>query len=182
MEVSPLVRPAIHQALKAWHNTRRLGELPLAQIPLVETHRQKQGYQPTSTGRGLALRETLQRALDALKPDGEPDPLEKRWRPYLLLTERYLNGRSPDYLIELLGIARSTFDHTQTEALETLTDLLRQWAHNPAPPPPPLFASSPLPPSPFLAPPLPTHTLIGRTALFDELKTHLLNEHRPLAL
>ncbi|MCB9135054.1 MAG: tetratricopeptide repeat protein [Anaerolineales bacterium] len=179
-----ITRPAVHQALKAWHNTRRLGELPLAQIPLIEAHRQEHGYQPTPTGRGLALREIIQRALDTLKPDGDPDPLEKRWRPYLLLTERYLNGRSPDYLIEILGIARSTFDHTQTDALESLSDLLRQWAHAPTPSPSPLFSLSPLPlpPTPFLAPPRPSYALIGRDPFFQQFKTSLLNGGHTLAL
>lgn len=178
-----LTRPAVHQALKAWHSTHRLGELPLAQIPLIEAHRQEHGYQPTPTGRGLAVREILQRALDTLKPDGDPDPLEKRWRPYLLLTERYLNGRSPDYLIEILGVARSTFDHTQTDALESLTDLLRQWAHAPTTSSPsslPLFSSSPT--IPFLAPPRPSYALIGRDPFFQQFKTSLLNGHHPLAL
>lgn len=186
MPPTTLSRAAVHQALKAWHNARRLGELPLAQLPLVDMHRREKGYQPTPTGRGLALRETLQRALDALKPDGKPDPLEKRWRPYLLLTERYLNGRSPDYLIELLGIARSTFDHTQTEALEALADRLRQWEHTSAPAPPINNYPFPIPHSPlslpFLAPPLPSHALIGRDSLFAQLKTGLLNGLHSLAL
>ncbi|GAB4581760.1 MAG: hypothetical protein Fur0022_45100 [Anaerolineales bacterium] len=177
-------RQTIHQALKIWHHTRRLGDLPLAQIPLIETHRHQNNYQPTPTGRGLALRETLQRALDALKPDGVPDPLEKRWRPYLLLTERYLNGRSPEYLIELLGIARSTFDHTQTEALEALADRLRQWAHAPSSrlSPSPTTPNPGPTPIPFLAPPRPSHTLIGRETLLHQLKAPLLHSNPTLAL
>ncbi len=187
MPPDSLSRQTIHQALKAWHNARRLGDSSLAQLQIVETHRQQKNYQPTPTGRGLALRETLQRALDALKPEGDPDPLEKRWRPYILLTERYLNGRSPEYLIELLGVARSTFDHTQTEALESLTDLLRQWEHT-ASPSAELEAFSPAHPSsshlhpPFLAPPLPAYALMGRDVIFAHLKAHLLAGKPPLAL
>ena len=188
----PISRKTVHQALKTWDNARRLGELPLAHLNIIENQRQKNNYLPTPTGYGLALRETLQRALETLRPDGEPDPLEKRWRPYLLLTERYLNGRSPDFLVELLGIARSTFDHTQTDALETLADLLRQWEHTTAaigvaqpgrdqpahawegqPSPREKTSSLPLP---FLVPTLPAYPLIGREGVFSHLKRQLLAE------
>jgi len=125
---NPFNRKSIRGALRAWDNSQQLGGHPLAHLGITEARRRAAGYQETATGRGVALRDVLRDAIDELRPDdADPDPLEKRWRFYITVTEQYLNGLSPDFVAEQLGIERSTYNHGQAEALDTLADILRRW-------------------------------------------------------
>jgi tetratricopeptide (TPR) repeat protein len=168
-----LNRKAIRQALRFWGSAQKLGEHPLAGLEIVEARRKAAGYGQTPVGCGVALREVLHDAILKLKPDaGEPDWQEKSWRPYLILSQQYLDGRSPNYLIEQLSIARSTYDHEQAQAFESLADILRQWEElrsRPAQPTPATPA-----PVPFLAPPCPPQPLLGREAACASAKAALL--------
>ena len=60
-------------------------------------------------------------------PRGGEDYYDKRWRAFLILTQQYLEGRSPDYLVEQMGVARSTYDHAQAEALDRIVGILGDW-------------------------------------------------------
>ncbi|MFQ5855571.1 MAG: tetratricopeptide repeat protein [Anaerolineae bacterium] len=123
-----LDRKSIRNALRSWSNAQELGEHPLTGLAVVEARRRAAGYADTLTGRGVALRNVLRDAIEMLRPDdGPPDFLEKRWRPYIIIGEQYLDGRNPDYLAEQLGIARSTYNHEQAAALDSLADILSQW-------------------------------------------------------
>jgi hypothetical protein len=124
----PLNRKSVRSALQSWVNSQKLGEHPLARLNVVEIRRRVAGYADTPTGRGVALRDVLRDAIETLRPDkGDPDPLEKRWRPYVILNEQYLAGRSPDYLIEQLSVEKRTYHHDQAAALDTLAALLLEW-------------------------------------------------------
>lgn len=168
-------RKTIRQALRFWNSSQKLGEHALAQLAVVETRRATAGYGQTPVGYGVALREVLHDAILKLKPEtGEPDWQEKPWRPYLILSQQYLDGRSPNYLIEQLSIARSTYDHEQARAFEILADILRQWEelhHRTTAAPAPTAHT---PPASFLAPPAPPHPLHGRAAVIAQLKAALL--------
>ncbi|OGO19535.1 MAG: hypothetical protein A2Z14_06430 [Chloroflexi bacterium RBG_16_48_8] len=170
-----LNRKSLRSGLKNWDHSQQLGEHPLARLQIVEFRRQKAGYGETPMGYGIALRETLQDAINELGPDeGEPEYLNKRWRPFLILSEQYLQGRSPDYICEQLGIARSTYNHEQAQAFERLIDILRQREF--------IQTSEGVATekagrerargmrAPFLAPPRPHYTLVGRESLLQELK------------
>jgi hypothetical protein len=118
----------IRQLLRNWHSLTTLGEHPLAHWGIVEAQRQAIGHSPTAAGRGLALREVLQAALENLKPDdGPPSPTENRWRSYLVLSEQYVQGRDPAWMQEHLLISKSTYYSAQKRALEMMADVLRVW-------------------------------------------------------
>ncbi len=170
----------IRRSLKVWDQIKALGTHPLSGLDVVQAHRQTVGYSDTPTGRGLALREVLWQAIKALKPEeSQPEPEEKRWRPYVILSEQYLNGRKPDWVAAQLYISRRTYYHEQRQALETIADTLRKWEEQRAiraalpirrgrPDPPP-------PQTPFLAPPLPAHDLVGRDQTLKQIKGQLLS-------
>jgi hypothetical protein len=161
----PFNRKSISQALKAWNNAQWLGEQLLARLTIVKSKRLIAGYSDTSTGRGLALRDILNQAIEMLKPnDGEPDPRQERWRAYLILKERYIDGRRPSYLSDWLGIARSTYDHAQMAALDALVNVLQEWEQNHVIGQPGI---------PLTAPPRPPHKLIGRDHLLPFIKQKL---------
>ena len=166
----------VRQALNAWDSTPELGGSPLAELPFVEAHRQAQGYTHASTGRGLALREILQGVIDSTRPaDGEPNPEEKRWRAFVILTERFLNGRSLDWIEAQLFVSRRTYHLEQSAALDAVAGLLTERIEQtPRQVDPPGKTTAPISQAPFLAPPLPAHAIIGRAAIMDDLRSRLL--------
>ncbi len=166
----PLNRKTLRQAFRCWDNSQKLGAHPLARLKTVEARRRSAGYGDTPAGYGVALRDVLHDALARLKPADAPDPGDKRWRSYLILHSQYLEGRSPDYLISQFSIARSTYDHEQANAFESLADVLREWEQAP---PSGAAASEPSERPPFLAPLRPPQPLVGRQALLRELKAEL---------
>lgn len=176
-------REAIRRALRAWDSAKMLGAHPLADICIVQTRRQAAGYTDTPAGRGLALRETLIDAIQYIRPEGTPDPAEKRWRPYIILNEQYIQGRLPDLVAAELMVSRRTYYNEQEQAMEGIGDALRQWEAQAlsqgsgAQPEPQEVATSPgelAARAPFLAPPRPSHELLGRAVLLEELKRRLL--------
>jgi tetratricopeptide (TPR) repeat protein len=181
-----LNRKSIRKALRSWGNSHQLGEHPLARLRIVEARRKAAGYRSTPIGYGVALRDVLRHAIKELMPgEGPPDPFEKRWRPYLLLNEGYISGRSPDYISAQMGIARSTYDHALASALDTLADLLREWDQHGSPEDPALAFLKPeetrWPRVLYLLPPKPDHPLLGREVIFQSLKSRVLGvEDQPL--
>jgi tetratricopeptide (TPR) repeat protein len=174
----PFARRSLRQALRDWERSPRLGEHPLGQRPLVEDHRQAAGYRSTSVGRGVALRDLLLRAIESLAADEGPAD-----RRAAILRGLYLEGRSPAYLADTLGIARSTYDHEHAAALDALADRLREWDEHGLPANVAAqMPTRPAAPAPFLAPPLPEQPVLGRQALLDICRQHLLGGERLLAL
>ncbi len=169
-------RSGIRALLKLWHDSSRLGAHPLAQTAAVARLRANARHADSEAGRGVALRDLLRSCIDSLKPGdtATPDYGDKRWRPYLILTEQYANGRKPEYLAERLGLVRGSFHQEQARALELLGSRLRErldtdtQAVAAATP----VANEPARP-PFLAPVPPGYALIGRDLLLDDLKATL---------
>jgi tetratricopeptide (TPR) repeat protein len=145
---------------------------------MVDSKRQASGYGETQVGYGIALREVLQDGIEALKPEqGSPDPLEKHWRTYQILTGRYIQGRSPEYLAVEMGIARNTYNHEQASALDRLLALIGEWEE--------LAVSEGSSDSveaqaaiPLTVPPKPPHRLVGREDLLIELTSRLIGSDR----
>ena len=174
-----LSRKAVRAALRAWGNSRALGELPMAGLALVDRQRQSAGLGDSAIGYGIAVRDVLRLAIEGLRPNERPpDPLKRRWRHYVILSQQYLDGRSPDYVAEQMGLARSTYDHDQAAAIEALSGHLReQEAHLAALAEGAvavMVAGEAVRPRPFLAPPRPGQALVGREDLIDELRAALL--------
>jgi len=118
IESDPLSRRAIRAALRAWENSRELGELPMAGLVIVDHQRESAGYGGSVIAYGIALRDVLRIAIEGLEPEqAYPDPLERRWRSYYILSQQYLDGRSSDYVAEQMRLARSIYDHEQAAAI-----------------------------------------------------------------
>jgi tetratricopeptide (TPR) repeat protein len=171
----------IRRVFRDWNSLKLLGENPLAYLPLVHTHRIAAGYSDTPVGRGLALREVFQAALETLKPDvGPPNPREKRWRPYYILTDQYLHGRNPDWVQEQLHVSKGTYYTEQEKALELLEEILEKWGEESAGP----FVedSQGLSSSPFIDQhpalaviiPRPSFPLVGREEILAQVKREFL--------
>ncbi len=179
----PFNRKSVRSVLKSWDDSRKLGKHPLAQLDIVEARRRDAGYADTPTGRGVALRDVLREAIETLKPEaGKCDYAEKRWRPYIIIEEQYIEGRYPNYLAQQLGVQRSTYNHEQARAVDLLADILRRQEESRS-----ISRSviaSVIPRIqlsrhnghhvPFLAPPHPPYNLVGRDDLVRELKQGLL--------
>ena len=131
----PLINPAlVRKALRSWHSLPKLGKHPLAKLKIVEARRQTANYPDTLEDRGRALQDVLREAIKKFPHDldNQNDEttfkyVDKTWRPYLILTERFIKGRHIDYVAAQLGIALRTFHDEQSRALRTLVDILRQW-------------------------------------------------------
>jgi tetratricopeptide (TPR) repeat protein len=164
-------RNDIRALLKLWHQPSKLGEHPLAAFASNEG---------TAAARGVALRERLRMTLDALKPEGEPDFGEKRWRPYLILSEQYVNARKPEYLADLFGLVRGSFHQEQARSLELLGEKLREWHAGLKTDAPDSAVDEPAPP--FLAPRRSAVALTGRAALLATVKHALTSGSGPVAV
>ncbi|MCH7589082.1 MAG: tetratricopeptide repeat protein [Chloroflexi bacterium] len=171
-------RQSLRQALQSWDRTEELGQHALADLQIVESRRKMAAYQLSKTGYGLALRDVLRAAIGQLRPsEGDEKPYAKAWRHNLILSKRYIDGRSPDYLAEQLGIARSTYNAEQAGALDRLSSILAQWEHGGSFPGtwrlPRLETSDGVLPT-INAPQLPPTGLVGRKTLLDDLRQMLI--------
>ncbi len=179
-------RKTVRKALRSWDRSTELGQDPLASLVIVEARRTVARYQPSGTGYGLALRDVLRAAIHQTMPKGEKEEYyAKRWRAYLILTQQYLEGRSPDYLAEQMGVARSTYDHAQAEALDRLVEILGEWEDRGVLPDRaflPDLESVDEPRAAFNVPPLPPQGLVGREGLVKELRQALVGDHANVAL
>ena len=127
-QAEALSEKAIRQLFRDWTSLKALAHHPLAHLDIVNKRHRVAGYTDTATGRGLALREVLQAALDSLKPNaGPPEPEQKSWRPYIILDEQYVHGRNPDWVMEQLHISKGTYYTDQKRALALLADVLHKW-------------------------------------------------------
>ncbi len=166
-----LGRKSIWAALKAWDASQVLGEHPLARLRVVEGRRQAMGRGETPAGRGISLRDVLRAAIEELAYDtGEPDYVEKGWRPYIILKEEFIDGRSADYLMDCLHIAQRTYQLERGRAIDRLGDTLRQWEDEARDRPEERSEQGP-----FLAPPKPVYRLVGRFVFMQELKARLFS-------
>jgi tetratricopeptide (TPR) repeat protein len=182
----PFHRKSVRKALRDWDSSQALAAHPLAFLGLVDRRRAAAGYGPTVMARGVALRDVLQSAMERLRPDRGPENYyDKRWRPFLILQQQYLLGRAPDYLAQQMGIERSTYDHSQVEALEALGGILREWEQLGLTPEAELLPAGRAQAQrgiPFNAPPRASHPLVGRAEVINSLERRLTRENPPRAV
>ncbi len=162
-DLSTPTRKDLRQALRSWHDSVQLGASPLADLPAAEAARRVGGFSSSEVGRGIALRTALQLALDLVSQT--PGLRNERWSA--LLTGLYVDGRSPEYLMDTLGMARSTYDHEHAAALDALGRCLQATGEAGAPP-------AVTPTAPQMAPSLPLQPLLGRDELLADLRRQLL--------
>src|SRR5512145_496078 len=101
---------SVRQALKDWSAVKSLGSSPLADLGIIRSRLRAARYPDTSLGSGLALREVFGEAIESLKPvDIAFDLREKKWRPYTILKEQYLRGRTPESVATEMCVSRSVY-------------------------------------------------------------------------
>ncbi len=177
-----LDQKALRRVFRDWDSLKALGENALVDLPIVRARHQAAGYSPTPPGYGLALREAFQAALEDLRPEpGPPNYLEKRWRPYIILTEQYLHGRNPDWVMDQLHVSKGTYYGEQERALEMLAGALQRQETESARQPEAISLARPAG-ALSMAPLRPAHPFIGREAEFTSLKGQILPPGRQAAL
>ncbi len=176
-----ITQETLRQAFKNWDSLKQLGALPLVNLTLVQSQLKRAGYASTIAGRGLALRTVLEDAVDVLKPvDDTPVPEDRAWRPYVILMEQFLHGRSPDWVREQMHISKTTYHSEQRRALNLLVDILQGWEEEQrAQESSMVYEVNPVrvPSIPFLALPKPAHALVGRADLLSRVKAQLIDGH-----
>ena len=180
-------RDTVRHALRAWASLQELGGHPLADLASVRARQQAEHYSATPAGRGLALQGVLRAAIEALRPSAQaPNWLEKRWRPYIVLTEQYIYGRGPDWIADTLHVSRRTYYGEQEQALNAVADVLLSWEEDLRRQQAQAERSVAQPPAeeggrlvPFLAPPHPAHGLVGRADSLRTLAARLLEQPNP---
>ncbi len=160
--------PELRRALKHIRSLRKLGQMPLAKLPAVQHLARARGYSGDA-GMGAAIKEVLVEGIQALRPeDGPPDPLDRRWRPYLILTEQYLQQRSADAVAGGLSLSKSAYFEAQSDALAQLA----QWLHAQSTQLAPVTSDTNAlaATTPFLAPPSPFYGFRGQQPLYSLMR------------
>lgn len=175
---NPITPKELRIALRNWNSIKDLGNSPLTSTKIVQAHQNDSGYSATSTGLGLALQEVLQNAIDALKPvDTDPQYEEKRWRPFIILTEQFIHGRSPVWLEEQLHISKGSYFGDQRLAFDMLASIFQRWeetlVHQSQDPLNGQHKTADKQPI-FLIPPRPIPPLIGLDTVFPKLQKRLI--------
>jgi len=82
------------------------------------------------SGGPAALRANLTAAIEALRPAPQVDASSRAWRPYHLLTLRYVEGLDPTEVARRLAVSRSQYYREQEAAVAAVTSVLRErgWA------------------------------------------------------
>ncbi len=172
---------AVRQLLKRWNKTEQLGRHPLASLMIVADTRTRLGYGESTIGSGLAMRHLLNEALHSLQPNAqEEDPTDLAWRPYLIIRERYASGRPIEWIAQHLHIAPRTIYKALEIGIQGITDRFIFW-ENKAVQTNSQQRGHSLPQT-LTAPPLPTHTLVGREQTVSELHHTLINPPSRLAI
>ncbi len=124
---------SVVRSLRARRDLERLGETPLADLTIVATRQRLRRHPATSAGRGLALRQVLLAAIDALKPaTTEPDPTAPAWYAYLIVTRQYVAGEPVEIVRQALsdspdGLPLRTYHRYRGRALDELGHILMEW-------------------------------------------------------
>ena len=175
----------IRRALRDWSSVTALGDNPLADLSVIFRRAQSINPYGSSLARGRSLRVVLQETIEELRPDtGSPQAGKKRWRPYIILTEQYLNGRDPGWIQDYLGISKGTYFMEQKNALEMASAVLKSLEEDSLVERSPALAgmvegeasSEQLL---FFTPPLPPYPIVGRESLVADVKTALLGDPKP---
>ena len=120
-------------SLRARRDLQRLGETPLADLTIVAARQRLRRHPATLAGRGLALRQVLLAAIDALKPAATPpDPTAPAWYAYLIVTRQYVAGEPVEIVREALsespdGLPLRTYHRYRQRALDELSQILLEW-------------------------------------------------------
>ncbi|HML40303.1 MAG TPA: NB-ARC domain-containing protein [Bellilinea sp.] len=164
-------RKSIRAALRDWDSLKNLSTSALTGLQVVCQRRLQKGYADSLIGSGLALREVLQEALESLRPvSGSENPTEKRWRPYYILKEQFINGRKPEWIEEQIHISKAAYYLEQEHALNLLIEQLEKFEGEAQLPSPDRFGRQKL----YGLPPVPPYRVIGRVQQLSEAVENIL--------
>jgi len=107
----------VKDALAHLYDYVHLQNHPLAEHLVTES---------TSDGitKAKQLRQTLVELIEELKPDPSVPFGSREWRGYRILYQRYIEGMSPEEVMEELALSSSHFYREQQKALEAIVSLL----------------------------------------------------------
>jgi hypothetical protein len=116
----------VETALRNLDDFSKLGDSELSQLDIVRTR--LQAPNTTFVDRGREVYSVLTELLEKLRPAGSPesDPPEKKWHPYLILTEAYLNDVPNKFIMGKLYISEGNFNRTRRSAIRSLTRLVEE--------------------------------------------------------
>lgn len=83
------------------------------------------GEPMTTDRRGWILRALLVWGIERLRPAGERSWVKPAWRPYIILSQFYLEGARASALAEAMAIAEQTLYQLRAQAISALTSVIR---------------------------------------------------------
>ncbi len=137
---------SVRTALRRLGNRDDLAAVDLARLAVVEDRLRQEGWSDSVNDRGRALENLLKTAILQLRAGpGEPDVMDKRWHPFIILHDEYVKGEEwstvlyrlrPD-LADAEGTGRRladgaepphrTYQSYRLNALKLLAQLLHDW-------------------------------------------------------
>ena len=105
----------VHSALRQLYDAPALDEHPLGTVLCSNQ---------AAIDRAQALRRTLLAAIQSLRPDPATPAHSPDWRGYRILEMRFIEGLSPDEVMEQLALRKSQFFRDQSRILRRLASLL----------------------------------------------------------
>jgi hypothetical protein len=114
----------VENALRNIYDYAYLGDLPLANLRLIETRISTS--EATHVDRGKAVNKVLIEAVEKLRPDADPprDPPPREWHPYLILYGAYMEDRLNRDIMSRLYISEGTFNRTRRAAVRSVARVL----------------------------------------------------------
>ena len=116
----------VENALRNLDDFTVLGDSELANLTIVRSRLKDPLV--TFVDRGREVYAVLVELLEKLKPEGKPstDPPEKKWHPYLILTDAYLNDVPNKFIMGKLYISEGNFNRTRRSAIRALARLVEE--------------------------------------------------------
>ena len=145
-------KQSVKEALKSWHQSIELGQNPLTSLRIVQNRQQEKGYADDWLGMAQALRDVLREGIQALGVPHQPPPKEdtdpawfaREWRPYSILTLRFIRNLSRVEIQHQIGLAEGgQYYDAQRKAVSLLASLLREWEGDPEDETPPISLEYP---------------------------------------
>jgi tetratricopeptide (TPR) repeat protein len=113
----------------ALRNIRRLDLLAKCSLVDLKIVDAEAGSKKSNLDRARVLQKLLISAIDTLKPSftNTTDLSDKQFRAYLVLSGKYIEKSSTQQITTRMAIQRSTFFSEQSQAIDQLVDVLRDW-------------------------------------------------------
>jgi len=114
----------VEKALRNIYDYAYLGDLPIANLKLVETRLSKRDV--THIDRGKMVNQVLAEAVEKLRPEIETpkDQPSREWFPYLILHGAYLDDQLNRDIMSRLYISEGTFNRTRRSAIRSVARVL----------------------------------------------------------